>query len=286
MRTCLNPRQGLIRSKVFWYLCALTLTHGPVLALEPTPTPAPDEVRAAREQHLGFKPEDFMPHMVDHPHQGCPVNSSCTKELGAKREKFVSTLKVLAERSPKSLSKVIKESGAPIPIFVATKQNDPKENYNDSNFIIWDSPCDNHRQIGESVYLAEAIIKDFSDLGPFAQARAGLILVAPPTGAITLYNTPRDHAPRYIDKNGLVFLFEEVGHYYTLAVNSKGIIRSTPIQSNYPAPENVACSEELLKRYEQIPPERKVAFSHHFCRSIYNRQTKKRELALLAWSCK
>lgn len=286
MRTYPKLGQRLFKSKTLWYLCALTLTNSSLLAMDPTPTPAPDEIRAAREQHLDFKPEDFMPHMVDHPHQGCPVNSSCTKELGAKREKFVSTLKAAGEHKARPLSKVIKKSGAPIPVFVATKQNNPNANYNDSSFIIWDSPCENHRQIGESVYLAEAILKNFSDLKTLPQARAGLILLESTKGPITQYDAPRDHAPRYIDKNALVFLFEEAGHYYTLSVNSKGAIHSISPLSDYPSPENAPCSKALLAQFEQIPPERKVAFAHHFCRSVYNTQTKKRELALLAWSCK
>lgn len=219
--------------------------------------------------------------MVDHLHQGCPVNSSCTKELGKSRELFVSTLKAGG-----ALDKVIKKSGAPIPIFVATKQNDPNANYNDPNFIIWDSPCENHHMIGESVYLAEAIVKNLDELNSLPKARAGLILVESPKGEITSFNTPRDHAPRYIQNNRLVFLFEEVGNYYSLSLDKNGSIASEKLNSELPSPEHSECSKSLTDFYNQIPNERKIAFGHHFCRSLYNSKTKKRELALLAWSCK
>ncbi len=286
MRTCPKPRQLLKHTKTLYFMGLLLSVPLVVKSQELVPTPTADEIRAARDQHADFKPEDFQPHMVDHPHQGCPVNSSCTQALGAARESFVSVLKSTSDKSAKALGRVITTTGVPMPVFVATASATHTTNYNNPNFIIWDSPCENHRMTHESVYPAEAIVKSMRDLKSLKEARPGLILVMPAKGSIKSFDTPRDHTPRYMDNDKLYFLLEEVGNYYGLAVTSKGDISAVDLSSDYPAPDHVSCPSELTSVYDQLPQDRRVAFSHYFCRSIYNTKTKLRELALLAWSCK
>lgn len=245
--------------------------------------PTADQIRAQREGHANFKAEDFKPHMVNHPFAGCPLNSSCTQDLGQKRESFSQLLKSSDQQIQKNLSAFIKKSPVPIPIFV---RGSNKEAFNDKNFIIWDSACEAHQQIGHNIYIGEALIQNMKELSKFPQALPGLILVERTNGKIQSYDVPRDHIPRYIDGLDLIFLHEEDGRYYNLAYSQEGEIRSVNSANNIPSPEAVNCPPTLLVHYQNLSSDRKDGFSHSLCRALTDKKTKQKVNVFIAWSCK
>lgn len=256
-------------------LCLSSLT---TLAQELTP----DEIRAQRDGHGDFKPEDFKPHMVDHPFAGCPLNSSCTQELGAQREKFTQFLKRSEAESTARFNRFIKDNPINVPIFI---KGTAQAQYNDKNFIIWDSPCAGHAQVGQNIYLAEAMIKNMKELQSFPHAQTGLILVEN-EGRIESYQVPRDHTPRYAKGQALVFLHEEGGRYYNLSYHLDGTIKNEKTRSGILGPEAIQCSALLEVHYQSLSLDSKAPFGHYICRSLYNTQNKKRQNTLIAWSCK
>lgn len=242
----------------------------------------PDEIRAQRDAHPDFKAEDFKPHMVDHPFAGCPLNSSCTQELGSKREKFTQFLKRSEAEGPARFNRFIKENPIAVPIFI---KGTARTQYNDENFIIWDSPCAGHQQVGQNIYLAEAMIRNMQELKSSPQAQAGLILLEN-AGQIESYQVPRDHAPRYAKGQALVFLHEEGGRYYNLSYHLDGTIKNEKTISGVQSPQVIQCPALLEVHYQSMASESKAPFGHYICRSLYNTQSKKRQNILVAWSCK
>lgn len=244
---------------------------------------AADEKGVLPIQEVG----QFQPHMLDHPFKGCPTNSLCSQNMGAKREKWLKAL-----RSPKAATaeNFRKQFGMPIKIWTRdTVLKDP-------SMITWDSFCAKHNpkpssegliNTDEKIYITEVFSKDLNKIGSIYKEGPQVLLnrlYLLDGKKVIPYLIPRSEAPLFIEKNHLYFTVEEEGSYFGLWISPKGTLRisETFLPKNFP--DEVKCPEPLAKAF-QAGIKNQNLYQGYFCKAIWNRTKKAYSTMALGWSC-
>ena len=150
--------------------------------------------------------------LTEHKFKGCPLNTSCTKELGLLAQKMKNT------KSAKSLERVRKKQGLLISVWLRPKVSD-------ESVISWDSPCPSHKKdlaYQRALVPLKSLTKKSRESHPniffhyfFLQDKASYQKIF----------IPRGNYPIYI-KNKNLYLVEHIdGSYYGLRLSSKGLLK-------------------------------------------------------------
>jgi hypothetical protein len=228
-----------------------------------------------------IKKVPFLAHMLDHKNIGCPENSSCNKETGALRQKWLDRLRLHAKDQKVSLEAHRKKYG--IPINVWTRQ-DAKLT---GPFIHWDSHCKQHRKSLNPILLSQVITKNLGTLAKKYQDKSGLIIskaFLQGTGNIKNYQIPRGERPLYIRSGKLGFTIEEEGHYFGIEFNSNGSFKITKTLQPKNFPQDVACPSSLIE-YSKTQNFPKNLYQELYCIAVWDVLKKKFQTIMVGWSC-
>lgn len=234
-------------------------------------------------------PANFSPHMLDHQFVGCPTNSSCSKELGKKREIWVRSLKINRKGSTRleRLNNVVKQNGVPFRVWVENKDIDKK------SIIFWDSHCESHRKEGKEIFVGEVLAgkknldeKSFNKKDKHRSIHFEKAYLLDSKNKVTEYLVPSRGRPAYIDNGKLVFIQDEEGHYFGLEVSSKGSVKIVDVSTSVPAPQEVQCPSALQKIWdENINKYPKHLFMTSLCKSVSQKKGNKRMTMIFGFAC-
>ncbi len=232
-------------------------------------------------QDTGIEPveevKEFKPFMVEHPFEGCPGGSACTKATGEQRKAWQDSLKKKPRRL-KNLEAFRQQKG--IPLAVWSRQISPVP----TGLALWHSPCPAHNIEGKKIYLAETIAKNFSELSKNPHIIVRKSLVRDGAGNFIEYPILRGEAPLYIHKKQLYFNLDIEGEYFGLALDPSGAVTVVDPITPERFPENVACPPDLLKAFQALPVPPQF-YQGASCSSIWDIDAKAFRTIVLGWSC-
>lgn|GEM_PF-689606 len=236
--------------------------------------------------------KSFAPHMIDHEFKGCPENSHCSREMGAKRLQWVELLTQLnIEKKLDTINEVQnfqKEHGLPIPMWGFAPS------LVDKNIISWNSSCPHHNREIKEVFHAISMIKSFNELeehnlnNPDIDQKIKVlpkkIWLEEKSGDIVEFRIPRGFLPTMIIRDQLYFTMEEKGIYYGLLVDRDGNMKVTPTQTSAVPSKEVPCSKALKNQFD------KWAFSDRlyqdsYCKAIWDKENETYQVLMIGWSC-
>ena len=232
-----------------------------------------------------LKIEQFKPHMLDHPFEGCPANSGCTEKLGLLNKKWSELLKksIKGKNLSKKLISFTKTNGVPIPLWL-TEDASTKD-----NLIIWDSPCKNHNlENQKSIKMGMIFTKSLNDLSSLIKEKKVLprflnVYQGENKKPIEL-QTIRGETPLYFNGSKIIYQLGSEGLYYGLGLNPKGKLKIvTPV-----TPQEFPSSTPCPKSMEDSLKKKTIAtnlYSGFYCQKIWNIKTKKFEIIQIGWSC-
>lgn len=231
-------------------------------------------------QDVGQEPTqevaEFKSYMIDHPFEGCPSGSKCTKDTGIIRKQFAAILKS-KKNKVKLLEDFRKKVGIPLSVWSQPVTTVAK------GLSLWNSPCSNHNQPEKQILLAEVMASDFRKLKNLKNVivRKAVVLM---NNKLIVYPAIRDESPLYISQEKLVYNLDDEGEYYSIAIGrDEGVNVVTPTKiRNYP--ENVACPDLLIEKFKQIenPP---LLYQGLSCKSIWDVEAKIYRTMAQGWSC-
>ncbi len=85
-----------------------------------------------------FATNEFLPHMAEHEHLGCPSNAKCSKKTGLIRQQWIEIAKSKNKNKIKKLTSFSRSFGVPLSVWGLNKAEE------NPAYMIWDSPCKNH----------------------------------------------------------------------------------------------------------------------------------------------
>lgn len=234
----------------------------------------------------------FSPHMIDHEFEGCPENSHCSKEMGAKRLKWVQLLNELSINKELNTIAAIEnfhqENGLPIPMwgFPASLA--------DEEIISWNSSCPHHNLEIKEVFHAQMMIKSFNQLEEHNLKDKALdrklkvlpkkIWLEEKTGDVTEFRIPRGFLPSMMIDDQLYFTMEEKGVYYGLLVDRNGNFKVVPTQTLSVEAKEVPCSQALKKHYKNWPLKERL-YQDSYCKAIWDKDNETYQVLMIGWSC-
>ena len=206
-----------------------------------------------------------------HAHEGCPENSSCTKEQGAI---FLGLSKAMQEGRT-SLKKFNKESGFPLRVYTTLRDSTEE--------ITYDSKCFHHRSGPKKYYQAIKFVLNTKEVNnkdrfyprTFLNDKKSFITS---TNATPLYIT-NDALYSYIDFNNKI---------YTLKSSLDGGLTFDFSKNSPSSPKTIKCSKELIDTFKAHLlkyPNFDSLYKGHYCREIFNIETKSYELFITGWEC-
>lgn len=235
--------------------------------------------------------EDFKPYMLGHIHEGCPSNSTCSKETGALRKKWIDVLKASPadqRKTARGLERFREKYGLPIGFWIHTQKiekGEPKH-----KLIIWDSHCSNHqsKKPEERVFLGQSMVKSFNDFAKMNLPEHKIMLNKTWTltkkGKLRSYFHPRAEFPIKVDGAGIYITREDEGKYYGLQIDTRGTISIVPINNPKSFPKEVVCPEKLVTSFKA-----EVGMSNlymgHYCKALWNDSTREYQTFIFGWSC-
>ncbi len=248
---------------------------------EHTSMDAPAEVQAT------FKEEDFRPYMLDHYNEGCPTNSTCTKEMGMLYKKWSEALSASAgkKKLTQGLENFRRQVGVPFEVWVTqTDKHYP-------GLITWEGNCNYHNREGEKkIKIGVSLVKNIDDLLELEKtqiiATRKLYRLNPSTNKVIRYRIPQADTPLYIDGDALIYQRSENGIYYGISINPEGHLTVVDTETPQEFPKSLPCPK-ILNEVQTAHPEdfEKEIYAGVYCQKTWNRQSKAFETILLGWSC-
>ncbi len=252
------------------------------------------EIISEKPQEKKFKTmtyDDF-----EHPNMGCPENSLCEKEMGLHRKKWLTLLRDIRDKSlpekikVKRLEEFRRKHGIPVG-FLAQKTQEK-----DLWKILWSSECRWHRteKLEDKVFYGNAFVSELSKDVAFVRYGEKVSKVTVDENfqldPITVYSgkktyhyyAPKGEIPLYLQKGKLVFLRDDEEVFYGLEIAPSGKWKITSSENKnqsrfFAGSEDTKCPEEVKPL--------KPFYQSHFCRKIYNIDTKKFDIIQYSWSC-
>lgn len=212
---------------------------------------------------------------------GCPENSHCSKELGIKRDAFISEVKKInIESEDKINSRLIKNTQYPITVWSIEDQKT-----NNLPVIFWNSPCKQHNPPNQKILIAEIFMKDLSRIS--AKNQDNIIFNKIFYFENKKWNyafAPRGDAPLMIVNNKFYYIREEEGNYFGLLVSKNGELSITKTKQVSQFPKELECKKEMIEEFYKEAPTLNF-FKGQFCKEIWNQDKKIYEPIMLGWSC-
>lgn len=238
-----------------------------------------------------IRQEDFKPYMLGHIHEGCPSNSTCSKETGLSRKKWVDVLKAAPndkKKAARGIERFRKTYGIPLSFWVyVTSKPDTEPKH---KLIIWDSHCPNHqaKDNNKQINLGETLTKDFKSLLNYKNDQHKIMVSKTFTlnnnGKVESYPHPRADFPTFMDSTGIYFTREEEGKYYGMRVSKAGLVNIIPITSPKSFPQEVKCPDPLTKVFDDYIQMNNL-YMGRYCKALWNRSSKKFQTFIFGWSC-
>lgn len=231
-------------------------------------------------QDTGTEPKEAVPefknYMVEHPFEGCPGGSKCTKQTGEQRKRWSQLLKQKRNRL-KNLEAYRQKVGLPLALWSYPVSNMP------TGLALWNSPCPNHNLENEQIFLAEFVASDFNKL----KSLKNLIIrqsVMKTDDGIVSFPSIRDESPLYISQKRLVYNMDLEGDYYGISIGSDGSVKVVePINPSH-FPENVVCPKDLEIAFQKLGTPSKL-YKATTCKTLWDIDAKIYRTIAMGWSC-
>lgn len=238
--------------------------------------PVPLPVQLTRDNN------SITPEVLDHDYQGCPANSHCGQEQGAKRFKWTNLLQSLEKESPQYALKEIEsfrqKEGLPINVWAFPKSLSLK------NLISWNSSCPNHNKEVNQVFQGEMMVSNLSDIPEDEMTYPHRLWLETTEKKIQKYLIAQGSSPTMIVDNQLYFTRAELGIYYGLLISATGSLKVSPIEKLDFPPREVACPKNFQELRKSLEKE-KMIFQDFYCRALWNKTLKSYQIMMLGWSC-
>lgn len=212
---------------------------------------------------------------------GCPENSHCTKELGIKRDTFISEIKKINLEKEEEINKrILKNTHYPITVWANEDQKT-----NNLPLIFWNSPCKQHNPPNPKILIAEIFMKDLSVNSTKKQDNIifnKLFYFENKKWKYTF--VPRGDAPLMIINNKFYYIREEEGHYFGLMISKTGELFVSKTKSVSQFPKELECNKEMIEEFYKEAPTL-TFFKGQICKEIWNQDKKSYEPIMLGWSC-
>ena len=218
---------------------------------------------------------EFKTYMIEHPFEGCPGGSKCTKQTGQIRKAWFDTLKL---KNMARTSAFQKKFGVPISMW-----SHPVKPVS-TGLSLWDSPCPHHNQENKKIFLAEVMTSDFRKLVSQKNLIIGKAILRKSSGEFIQYSIPRGEAPIYIQKNRMVYALDLDGEYYSISIAADGTIEMVNSIKPERFPENIKCSDDMIKAFKSLNMPENL-FKGTSCKSIWDVDAKAFKSIVYGWSC-
>ncbi|EQC46239.1 hypothetical protein M900_1578 [Bacteriovorax sp. Seq25_V] len=215
------------------------------------------------------KPVDIKPLHIN---QGCPENSSCSKEQASRYKQFESIIK---SKKDANIRNLLKDIGAPITGWALTDKPE-------KDITIYDSACPSHRKAEGRVFVSEIFITKNKTPENFIPHYIYTFssIDQKPIRVMTPYRT----LPQIFMGDTAVMMMDTDGVYYNYLIEGKTNKLSIDFKS-YPYFEIIdsECSSELSKLFKE--DNKNSIYEYYMCKKIWNEKTKKYQDVLYGRGC-
>lgn len=236
----------------------------------------------ANAQDIGSEPteavKEFKDFMMEHPNEGCPGGSRCSKKTGEMRKGWQELLK----KKPRRLNQLEtfrREKGIPLSVW-SYGQKELAD-----GLVQWNSPCPTHNQEEqEKIFLSEVVAPDFTAIENRKEIIIRQTVLRDGNGKFHTYPVIRGEAPLYLSQGKMIYNLDYEGDYYALAISNNGKVQLVnPIRPER-FPENTTCSPDLLEAFKKLPNIPNL-YQGASCTSIWDVEAKAFRTIILGWSC-
>lgn len=218
---------------------------------------------------MAQKPTDIKPLHVN---QGCPENSSCSKEQAARYKQFESIVK---SKKKVNIEKLLKNIGAPITGWTLSESQE-------KDITVFDSECPSHRKKDGKIFVSEIFLnknklpKDFIPNYIYTFSEKGQT----PIRIMTPYRT----LPQLFYGDTAIMMMDTDGVYYNYLLEAKTNKLAINFK-NYPYFEIIDsdCPSELSRLFKE--DNTKGIYEYYICKKIWNEKTKKYQDVLYGRGC-
>lgn len=220
---------------------------------------------------------------LKHENEGCPDNSNCGKITGLKRSKWLNILKTLNENKiseKKANEAITKETGIPINIWA------PEEAYkNNNNYILWDSPCKQHKAPNPKYLIGEIFADSLTDKTQKSNPQIifSNAIVKDEKGMRAII-VPRGDAPLSVINNSFYYTKDDEGSYYGLLLNFNGQLKISKSKRISKFPREIDCPKDMTEEFYRKAPTLNF-YKGHLCKEIWNQDKNNYITILVGWSC-
>lgn len=224
---------------------------------------------------------------TDHPHPGCPTNSSCSIKMGQQFQKW--------EEGLKKREKKVPQKKVPVWSWILPKSHRAlsEDGQKNPETILWDSACSKHRRHYSQENALPFIVTGLnftSDLSTlpketdsyyriFAKA-----LTLSEDGQLITYQLPSFEIPLKLKGDQIIYLLDHQGQYYSLALDRSGKITQLSAQKTTHFSRRIECPAKLKAAFLDFSfPEN--LYQNVICRKLWNSQSDQFETFLFGWSC-
>lgn len=223
-------------------------------------------------QDTGAEPVEevakFQTYMIDHPFEGCPGGSRCTKKTGQIRKAWLDGLK----------NKKLPNMNFPLTVW-----SHPVKPVS-TGLALWNSPCTQHNFEAKKIFLAEVMASDFKELAKQKNLIIGKTLLKMGDKKFEVYSIPRGEAPIYLSNKKMIYTLDMEGEYFTISIAKDDSLKIVKLQKPERFPENIACSEDMVSAFKKLSfPEN--LFKGTSCKSIWDTEAKLFRSIIYGWSC-
>ncbi len=213
----------------------------------------------SKAQVLTYTKEDFP---------GCPENSQCSKETGAKREKFNDALKLFSKKEISSnefSAKMLEKDAFPFSVFAK------KEALTKLDLALWESQCKQHK-LGQIYFQGEIFVKKLN----LEELKNSGVVINPVlidrNGKHVLLPGLKGEYPILLRGDKIlesIYLREEDGIYYFFSVDEKGNMKILDRPKELISAESIECSKEIKESFlKQV--ENTTFYDGIICKKIYH----------------
>lgn len=220
---------------------------------------------------------------LKHENDGCPDNSLCSKETGLYRTKWLETIKLLRENkiSESFANNEIKKSNG-IPINIWTNDSELAKS---EKIILWDSPCKQHKAPNQKYFIGEFFThKITNNLKEKMPKIIMANIIIKEKNELKVLSVPRGDAPIMIDQNSFYYTKDDDGIFYGLNLDMSGNLSISKTKKVTNFPKEIECTKEMSDLFIRNSPSLNF-YSGHFCKDIWNNDTKSYSTILVGWSC-
>jgi hypothetical protein len=208
---------------------------------------------------------------------GCPANSKCSEEYGKTHAAWIKIFTSTGGNIITRINNFKSRYGIPLGFWSLT-QNSSKDQ------IFWDSPCQQHRKPGKEIYLSQMFFS-----GPFTVKREGIVervAIIKSNDTMTLFSKPYGLIPTHLDSHGrLMFVMEERGSYFTLAIGKEGETSVLPVSFPTNSAEVIDCAKGVIDKFSKELGAAKTPFRFYSCKRLWSDQLKSWQTVIFGFSC-